>query len=118
MGKPHDTKQYPLATNSRPGGLTHPRYRSEIDGLRAIAVLLVVIFHAFPGRLNGGFIGVDIFFVISGFLISSIILENLHNKTFSFATFYGRRVRRIFPALSIVLIASFAFGWFELLPGE
>jgi peptidoglycan/LPS O-acetylase OafA/YrhL len=77
-----------------------------------------VIFHAFPGRLNGGFVGVDIFFVISGFLISSIILENLNNNTFSFRTFYGRRIRRIFPALSIVLIASLAFGWFELLPGE
>jgi len=112
------TKQPALATNSRPGGLTHPKYRSEIDGLRAIAVLLVVIFHASPGRLNGGFVGVDIFFVISGFLISSIILENLNNNTFSFTTFYGRRIRRIFPALSIVLIASLAFGWFELLPGE
>ena len=118
MGKSQHANQSPLATNSPPAGLTHPRYRSEIDGLRAIAVLLVVIFHAFPGKLNGGFIGVDIFFVISGFLISSIILENLNNDTFSFTTFYGRRVRRIFPALSIVLIASLAFGWFELLPGE
>ena len=105
-----------MRTKSR--SLTHPKYRSEIDGLRAIAVLLVVIFHAFPGMLNGGFIGVDIFFVISGFLISSIILENLYDDTFSFATFYGRRIRRIFPALSIVLIASLAFGLFELLPGE
>lgn len=118
MGKSQHANQSPLATNSPPAGLTHPRYHSEIDGLRAIAVLLVVIFHAFPGKLNGGFIGVDIFFVISGFLISSIILENLNNDTFSFTTFYGRRVRRIFPALSIVLIASLAFGWFELLPGE
>ena len=117
-GKSQHANQSPLATNCRRAGLTHPRYHPEIDGLRAVAVLLVVIFHAFPGKLNGGFIGVDIFFVISGFLISSIILENLNNGTFSFTTFYGRRIRRIFPALSIVLIASLAFGWFELLPGE
>ena len=86
--------------------------------MRAVAVLLVVTFHAFPNTFDGGFIGVDIFFVISGFLISSIILENLDAGTFSFVTFYGRRIRRIIPALSIVLIASLVFGWFELLPGE
>ena len=106
------------ATTTRLTDLTHPKYRSEIDGLRAIAVLLVVTFHAFPNTLDGGFIGVDIFFVISGFLISSIILENLDAGTFSFVTFYGRRIRRIIPALSIVLIVSLVFGWFELLPGE
>ena len=89
MGKSQHANQSPLATNSPPAGLTHPRYRSEIDGLRAIAVLLVVVFHAFPSTFNGGFIGVDIFFVISGF-DSSIILENLNNGTFSFSTFYGR----------------------------
>ena len=95
--------------------LLHPKYRRDIDGLRAIAVLSVVAFHAFPNGLTGGFTGVDVFFVISGFLISTIIFENLENGSFSFADFYSRRIRRIFPALLFVLIASLAFGWFALL---
>ncbi len=98
--------------------LAHPTYRADIDGLRALAVLSVVIFHAFPGLMPGGFIGVDIFFVISGFLISTIIFENLRAETFNFAEFYSRRIRRIFPALLVVLTASYAFGWFALLPDE
>lgn len=98
--------------------LTHPKYRPDIDGLRAVAVLSVVAFHAFPNWLKGGFIGVDIFFVISGFLISTIIFENLDRGTFSFAEFYARRIKRIFPALLLVLIASFSFGWFVLLADE
>jgi peptidoglycan/LPS O-acetylase OafA/YrhL len=96
----------------------HPKYRADIDGLRAVAVLLVVGFHAFPGGVKGGFIGVDIFFVISGFLISTIIFEGLDQKSFSFLEFYGRRVRRIFPALCVVLLACLAFGWFTLLAAE
>ncbi len=95
-----------------------PKYRPDIDGLRAIAVLSVVAFHAFPGRMPGGFIGVDIFFVISGFLISTIIFQNLDKGIFSFAEFYARRVKRIFPALILVLAVSYAFGWFALLPDE
>ena len=98
--------------------LSHPKYRPDIDGLRAVAVLSVVAFHAFPGWMKGGFIGVDVFFVISGFLISTIIFENLDKDTFSFAEFYARRIKRIFPALLLVLIASFAFGWFALLADE
>jgi peptidoglycan/LPS O-acetylase OafA/YrhL len=98
--------------------LSHPKYRADIDGLRAIAVLSVVGFHAFPSWICGGFIGVDIFFVISGFLISSIIFANLHQHSFEFIEFYCRRIRRIFPALIVVLIASFAIGWFVLLPNE
>ena len=98
--------------------LTHPKYRADIDGLRAIAVLSVVCFHAFPSWLQGGFIGVDIFFVISGFLISTIIFDNLEKESFSFIEFYSRRINRIFPALLLVLATCIAFGWFELLSNE
>jgi peptidoglycan/LPS O-acetylase OafA/YrhL len=98
--------------------LAHPAYRPDIDGLRAIAVLLVVIHHAFPQSLPGGFIGVDVFFVISGFLISTIIFQNLEQGSFSFLDFYKRRVKRIFPALCLVLAASFVCGWFLLLPAD
>ena len=93
-------------------------YRRDIDGLRALAVTLVVIFHAFPDSLPGGFIGVDIFFVISGFLISSIILRELRAGTFSFLNFYARRVRRIFPALILLLAANLIAGWFFLFSDE
>lgn len=98
--------------------LSHPKYRPDIDGLRAVAVLAVVAFHAFPSWVGGGFIGVDVFFVISGYLISTIIFENLNRGTFSFVEFYARRIKRIFPALILVLIACFAFGWFTLLADE
>ena len=97
---------------------THPKYRPDIDGLRAIAVLLVVGYHAFPSWVPGGFIGVDIFFVISGFLISTIIFQNIERGSFSFTDFYSRRVRRIFPALLLVFVCCYAFGWFTLLPHE
>jgi peptidoglycan/LPS O-acetylase OafA/YrhL len=93
-------------------------YRKDIDGLRALAVLLVVGFHAFPNSIGGGFIGVDVFFVISGYLISTIIFSGLERSAFSFIDFYHRRIRRIFPALILVLIASFSFGWFALTPNE
>jgi len=93
-------------------------YRADIDGLRAIAILAVVGFHAFPGYLPGGFTGVDVFFVISGFLISGIIFEELQAGRFSYAGFYGRRVRRIFPALIVVLLACFTAGWFALANDE
>lgn len=83
-----------------------------------MAVLVVIGFHAFPYLVPGGFTGVDVFFVISGFLITSIILGNLTRNTFSFLEFYSRRIRRIFPALLLVLAASFVLGWFVLLPDE
>jgi len=81
-------------------------------------VLAVVAFHAFPNWLKGGFIGVDIFFVISGFLISTIIISSLERGSFSFSEFYVRRIKRIFPALLLVLTACFVFGWFALLADE
>ncbi|WP_223452214.1 MULTISPECIES: acyltransferase family protein [unclassified Pseudomonas] len=95
-----------------------PAYRADIDGLRAVAILSVVIFHAFPSMLQGGFIGVDIFFVISGFLISSIIFRGMHRGDFSFTEFYAHRIKRIYPALIVVLAACYVFGWFVLLPYE
>ena len=98
--------------------LSHPKYRPDIDGLRAIAVLSVLGFHAFPSAFQAGFIGVDIFFVISGYLISSIIFENLDHGSFRFAQFYGRRIKRIFPALTAVLLSCLVFGWFGLLADE
>lgn len=98
--------------------LAHPKYRPDIDGLRAVAVLSVVFFHAFPEVKSGGFIGVDIFFVISGFLISTIIFENLEKDSFSFAGFYARRIKRIFPALLLVLTTCAVIGWFALLANE
>jgi len=98
--------------------LPNHQYRSDIDGLRAFAVLSVVLFHAFPEFISGGFIGVDVFFVISGFLISTIIFEKLEQGSFSFIDFYARRVRRIFPALILVLVTSFVLGWCILFVGE
>jgi len=93
-------------------------YRPDIDGLRAVAVIAVLLFHASPRLLPGGFVGVDIFFVISGFLISGIIFQDIKNNRFSFTSFYARRIRRIFPALILVLLACSVFGWFYLLAQE
>src|SRR5690349_22040423 len=93
-------------------------YRPDIDGLRAVAVLAVVAYHAFPSRLPGGFVGVDVFFVISGFLISGQLMAAAAGGTFSFGDFYARRIRRIFPALIVVLVSVGLAGWFVLLPGE
>jgi peptidoglycan/LPS O-acetylase OafA/YrhL len=93
-------------------------YRPDIDGLRAVAVLSVVMFHAFPAALPGGFVGVDVFFVISGFLISTVISDGLDRNRFSFVDFYARRIRRIFPALIVVLITVCVAGWFMLLAVE
>lgn len=94
------------------------QYRADIDGLRALAVLAVVVFHAFPSLIPGGFTGVDIFFVISGFLISGIIFKETAAGTFHLADFYARRVKRIFPALGLVLLAVTSFGYFVLLAQE
>jgi peptidoglycan/LPS O-acetylase OafA/YrhL len=101
-----------------PSNSTHPTYRPDIDGLRAIAVLSVVLFHGFPQIFRGGFIGVDVFFVLSGYLISRIIFEQLNLGTFNFLDFYARRIKRIFPALLVVLVAAYLAGWFILLADE
>lgn len=93
-------------------------YRPDIDGLRAIAIGTVVFYHAFPSALPGGFIGVDIFFIISGFLISSIIFVQMAKGRFSFREFYVRRVCRIFPALAVVLFLTMAAGWLWLLSSD
>jgi len=93
-------------------------YRPDIDGLRGLAVLAVIAFHAFPEWVSGGFIGVDIFFVISGFLITNIIQGGLTKQNFNISAFYASRVRRLFPSLILVLLACQVFGWFALLSDE
>lgn len=94
------------------------KYRSDIDGLRGIAVLLVIVFHYYPSLCPNGYIGVDIFFVISGYLITNIIIDGVGLSKFSLINFYGRRIRRIFPALFLVLIFSIITGWCILLPSQ
>jgi peptidoglycan/LPS O-acetylase OafA/YrhL len=94
------------------------KYRPDIDGLRAIAVGSVVAFHTFPNFFKGGFVGVDIFFVISGYLISGIIVDAVEGRRFSYLDFYIRRIRRIFPALVVVIAATLFVGWYVLLPDE
>lgn len=94
------------------------RYRADIDGLRAIAVVAVVLFHAFPERIPGGFVGVDIFFVISGFLITGILIDEAQRSEFNILRFYQRRINRIFPALLIVIAGVLIAGTFLLLNDE
>lgn len=100
--------------------MSHPKkhYRKDIDGLRAIAVLAVVIFHLDKSWLSGGFVGVDIFFVISGYLITGIIYKDLKKEQFTFKQFYFRRIKRILPVLFVVVIATLAIGNFILIPED
>ena len=93
-------------------------YQPEIDGLRAVAILSVLIFHAFPSCLPGGFLGVDIFFVISGYLIGRQVIADLEARSFSFSDFYARRIRRLLPALFIVYLVTVAIGALLLPPSE
>ncbi|WP_445360332.1 acyltransferase family protein [Microbulbifer sp. EKSA005] len=94
------------------------KYRSEVDGLRAIAVIPVILFHAGFNFLSGGFLGVDIFFVISGYLITTILLAEMNDDKFSLVNFYERRARRILPALFLVMAASLPLAWIWLLPSD
>lgn len=94
------------------------RYRAEIDGLRAVAVVPIVLFHAGFGVFTGGFVGVDIFFVISGYLITTIILRELQEGSFTLAGFYERRARRILPALYLVLAVCLPLAWLWLMPQD
>ena len=93
-------------------------YRKEIDGLRAVAVVPVILFHAGFETFSGGFVGVDVFFVISGYLITTIILAELEQGKFSLVKFYERRARRILPALFVVMLVCIPFAWFWLLPSD
>ena len=94
------------------------KYRPEIDGLRALAVVPVILFHAGFDIFSGGFIGVDIFFVISGYLITTILLEDIEEGRFSLVNFYERRARRIIPALFFVVIVCIPFAWMWMLPSQ
>jgi peptidoglycan/LPS O-acetylase OafA/YrhL len=94
------------------------KYRAEVDGLRAIAVLPVILFHAGLSVSSGGFVGVDVFFVISGYLITSIIIDQVQRGTFSLLDFYARRARRILPALFLVVLCTMPLAWRWMVPGE
>ena len=92
------------------------KYRPEIDGLRALAVVPVILFHAGFELFSGGFVGVDVFFVISGYLITTIFIEEIDNQRFSIVNFYERRARRILPALFFVMLLCIPFAWLWMLP--
>ena len=94
------------------------KYRTEIDGLRALAVVPVILFHAGFDLFSGGFIGVDVFFVISGYLITTILIEDIENKRFSIVNFYERRARRILPALFFIMLVCIPFAWMWMLPNQ
>ena len=93
-------------------------YRSDIDGLRSVAVLSVIISHASPGLMPGGFLGVDVFFVISGFLIATLVARDVQAGSFSAGTFYARRIRRLIPAFFVAMLATMLAGMFLMLPAE
>ena len=94
------------------------QYRSEIDGLRALAVVPVILYHAGVSLFQGGYIGVDVFFVISGYLITTILIEDLTAGQFSLGRFYERRARRILPALFVVMLVCIPFSWIWMLPTQ
>jgi len=93
-------------------------YRPDVDGLRAISIFLILVYHVNNSVVPGGFVGVDIFFVISGYLITHLIWGGLQSGNFSFVDFYAKRIRRIFPALLLVLVSTIAMGWNSLFAHE
>ena len=94
------------------------KFRYDINGLRAIAVIAVVLYHFGAQSLPGGFAGVDVFFVISGFLMTSIIFRGLENNNFNLLSFYVARANRIIPALAVLCLALIIFGWYFLTPED
>ena len=99
--------------------IDHPhRYRRDIDGLRALAILPVLLFHAHVPGFSGGYVGVDIFFVISGFLITGILARDIDQGRFSLIRFYERRFRRIVPALALMILVTLALAAWLYLPGD
>ena len=116
MSEPQGTAEANPEFRGGPARALAQGYRPDIDGLRAVAVLAVMVFHFFPQAAKGGFAGVDIFFVISGYLITGIILAGLEDGSFTFGGFYARRIRRIFPALILILAFTLAAGWHILFP--
>lgn len=96
----------------------HFQHRKDIDGLRTVAILPVLLFHAGVPYMAGGFVGVDVFFVISGFLITGLIYRELHSGQFSLARFFERRLRRIFPALFFMMAVTTAVAWWVLMPND
>ncbi len=110
--EPPDASAFVIGASSSP-----PSYRLDIDGLRAFAVLAIIALHS-TSHVSGGFTGVDIFFVISGFLITGVIQRDLACGTFRLTDFYARRVRRILPALLLMLVVTLGFGALLLLPEE
>lgn len=94
------------------------KYRAEIDGLRAIAVLPVILFHSGLSLFSGGYVGVDIFFVISGYLITAILIDDFENKNFKIINFYENRAKRLLPALFFVMLTCIPFAWLWMLPNE
>jgi len=94
------------------------KYRPEIDGLRSLAIIPVILFHSGVALFAGGYIGVDVFFVISGYLITSIIAGELEDSRFSYSGFYYRRAKRILPALFVVIAVTLPFSFFWMLPEQ
>ena len=107
------TKLFTRNSPSLPTSSSHSalKYRPEIDGLRAVALLPVIFFHAGFELFSGGFVGVDVFFVVSGYLITSILLSQMDNGRFNLLHFYERRARRILPALFAVILVCIPFAW-------
>ena len=118
MHVPHKEEKLTAAPAKLSNPIEKMVYRPEIDGLRAVAVIPVIFFHAGLTPFSGGYIGVDVFFVISGYLITRILVNELERGNFSLARFYERRARRILPALFFIMACCIPFAWMWMLPSE